>query len=266
MEIFEGLKAHYEDAEKHFAKDKIIGLFLQGSQNYNLNYNGSDIDTKLIVAPSLSEIVLNKAPVSTTFIRENDEHIDFKDIRLYIECFKKQNVNFLEILFTDYYFLNSDYADVVEELIQYREEIAHYDVNRVIKAAMGQASEKHFALTHRYPSRIPIIDAFGGYDPKQLSHLVRMYDFMSKYAAGVSFEEAMHPTGVIRDTILDIKINGVKDLETALVLSEQYFEKCKSIHDSFVSTPREINKDALKILDNAQCELIRRSLKKDLED
>lgn len=266
MEIFEGLKAHYEDAEKHFAKDKIIGLFLQGSQNYNLSYEGSDIDTKLIIAPSFSEIVLNKTPVSTTFVRENNEHIDFKDVRLYMECFKKQNINFLEILFTDYYILNSDYADIIEELIQYREEIAHYDMNRTIKASMGVASEKHFALTHRYPSRIPIIDAFGGYDPKQLSHLVRVHDFMSKYAAGASFEEAMHPTGVTRDTILDIKINGVKNLETALALSEQYFNKCKAIHDNFILTPREINKNALKILDGAQCELVRRALKKDLDN
>ena len=33
----------------------------------------------------------------------------------------------MEILFTDYYLLNADYVDVIEELIQYREEIAHYD-------------------------------------------------------------------------------------------------------------------------------------------
>lgn len=266
MEIFEGLKAHYEDAEKHFAKDKIIGLFLQGSQNYNLDYEGSDIDTKIIVAPSLSEIVLNKAPVSTTFVRENDEHIDFKDVRLYMECFKKQNINFLEILFTDYYLLNADYADVIEELIQYREEIAHYDMNRAIKASLGMASQKHFALTHRYPSRVHIIDAFGGYDPKQLSHLIRVHDFMSKYVAGASYEEAIHPTGTARDLIMDVKINGVRDLEAALKLSEHYFNRCKLIHDDFVSTPREINTDALKVLNDAQCELIRRSLKKDLED
>lgn len=29
-----------------------VGLFLQGSQNYNLDYEGSDIDTKAIMLPS----------------------------------------------------------------------------------------------------------------------------------------------------------------------------------------------------------------------
>lgn len=77
-----------------------VGLFLQGSQNYNLDYEGSDIDTKAIMLPSFSDFVLNAKPLSTTHIMENNEHVDFKDIRLMFDCIKKQNVNFVEILFT----------------------------------------------------------------------------------------------------------------------------------------------------------------------
>ena len=79
-----------------------VGLFLQGSQNYNLDYEGSDIDTKVIVIPNFTDFVLNAKPISTTHIMENDEHVDFKDIRLMFDCIKKQNVNFVEILFTPY--------------------------------------------------------------------------------------------------------------------------------------------------------------------
>lgn len=43
-----------------------VGLFLQGSQNYNLDYEGSDIDTKAIMLPSFSDFVLNAKPLSTT--------------------------------------------------------------------------------------------------------------------------------------------------------------------------------------------------------
>ena len=75
-----------------------VGLFLQGSQNYNLDYEGSDIDTKAIMLPSFSDFVLNAKPLSTTHIMENNEHVDFKDIRLMFDCIKKQNVNFVEIL------------------------------------------------------------------------------------------------------------------------------------------------------------------------
>lgn len=75
-----------------------VGIFLQGSQNYELDYAGSDIDTKAILLPNFSDFVLCSKPISTTHIMENNEHVDFKDIRLMFECIKKQNVNFVEIL------------------------------------------------------------------------------------------------------------------------------------------------------------------------
>ena len=35
----------------------VLGVFLQGSQNYNLAYEGSDIDTKAIVLPSFEDFL-----------------------------------------------------------------------------------------------------------------------------------------------------------------------------------------------------------------
>ena len=101
--IMDKLRSHYSEAKTYFDEKNIVGIFIQGSQNYGLDYEDSDIDTKLIVLPTLSDIIYNKKPVSTTHVRENDEHIDFKDIRLYVQTFRKQNLNFLEILFTDYF-------------------------------------------------------------------------------------------------------------------------------------------------------------------
>lgn len=104
-----------------------VGLFLQGSQNYNLDYEGSDIDTKAIMLPSFSDFVLNAKPLSTTHIMENNEHVDFKDIRLMFDCIKKQNVNFVEILFTPYSIINPEYADLFQPVLDAREEIARYN-------------------------------------------------------------------------------------------------------------------------------------------
>lgn len=44
----------------------LLGFFYQGSGNYNLDYEKSDVDTKLIVTPTFREIVFNKSPISTT--------------------------------------------------------------------------------------------------------------------------------------------------------------------------------------------------------
>ena len=107
--IMDGLREHFEEALQYFPKDNIVGIFLQGSQNYELDYEGSDVDTKLIVVPSFKDICLNRKPISTTHVRANDEHTDWKDIRLYMETFRKQNLNFLEILFTDFYINHEHY-------------------------------------------------------------------------------------------------------------------------------------------------------------
>jgi hypothetical protein len=47
----EQVKRHYDEACKLLPEDRIVGVFLQGSQNYGLDYEGSDIDTKCIVLP-----------------------------------------------------------------------------------------------------------------------------------------------------------------------------------------------------------------------
>jgi hypothetical protein len=74
--ILHRVKEHLEEAKEHFHENEIVGCFLQGSQNYGLDYVGSDVDTKLIVVPSFKDICLNRKPVSTTHVRANDEHTD----------------------------------------------------------------------------------------------------------------------------------------------------------------------------------------------
>ena len=51
--IMKRMREHYEEALLHFPEDQIVGIFLQGSQNYGLDYEGSDVDTKLIWFQSL---------------------------------------------------------------------------------------------------------------------------------------------------------------------------------------------------------------------
>ena len=87
--IMKQVRDHYDEALQYFKPEEIVGIFLQGSQNYRLDYEGSDVDTKLLVVPSFKDICLNAKPISTTHIRANDEHTDWKDIRLYMETFRK---------------------------------------------------------------------------------------------------------------------------------------------------------------------------------
>lgn len=86
--IMKRLKEHYQILqEKGY---EIVGLFLQGSQNYNLDYELSDVDSKAIVLPSLDDILLNKPMTSTTLVLDNNEHIDIKDIRVMFNTIKNR--------------------------------------------------------------------------------------------------------------------------------------------------------------------------------
>lgn len=137
--------------EKH---PEWVGIFLQGSQNYKLDYEGSDVDSKLIVLPSFEDFVLNRKPYSYTHIMENDEHVDVKDIRLMFDCFRKQNINFVEILFTKYRILNPKYASLFQPVLDSRELIGRYNDFASLNCMVGTAMEKQKALCHPYPATI----------------------------------------------------------------------------------------------------------------
>ena len=212
--ICKGLKDHYKESLETFKSDQIVGLFLQGSQNYGLDLPTSDIDTKLIVVPSFRDIVLDTRPISTTHIRENQEHIDFKDIRLYMETFYKQNLNFLEILFTDYRIISPAYIDKWKILIEHREKIARMNPYRAVKSMQGIAKEKYHAMEHRYPSKADIIDAYG-YDGKQVHHLMRVDDYLERYIAGERYEACLRPTSTKVPRMMDYKMLDKISLEEA---------------------------------------------------
>ena len=140
---------------------KVLGVFLQGSQNYHLDYEGSDIDTKAIVIPSFEDFVLNRKPASTTLILPSNEHVDVKDIRLMHECFRKQNINFIEILFTKYKYLNPEYVDLYQPMFDNNERIAHYNNYAAVNCIAGMVYEKHKAMEHPYPTLKDKIEKYG---------------------------------------------------------------------------------------------------------
>ena len=232
-----------------------VGLFLQGSQNYDLDYEGSDIDTKVIVLPSFTDFVLNRKPVSTTHIMENNEHLDFKDIRLMFDCIKKQNVNFVEILFTRYMILNPKYEDLFQSVLDAREDIARYNNYAGVNCLVGMALEKQKAMEHPYPATMDKIERFG-YDPKQLHHALRMREFMTRYLAGVSYEDCL--ISAQHDYLMDVKC-GCCTLEQARELMSKTIETMIADKKNYMDTyPPIINKHAEEVLQTATVEILKR--------
>ena len=253
-EIMLRLNDHYNEALEHFPEDQIIGIFLQGSQNYGLELPTSDIDTKLIVAPSFEEIAMNTKPVSTTHIRANEEHIDFKDIRLYMQTFRKQNLNFLEILFTPFYIINPKYKDEWMRLVNARESIANFNRYRGVQSMKGIALEKFYAMEHPYPSKLEILAKYG-YDPKQLHHLLRVEDYLERYIAGESYEKCLRPADP--NYLIAVKM-GIYSLDEARQVGQRAILNVNSMAEEFYAKNENIeDPEVHALLDDVQLNIMR---------
>lgn len=236
MTTMERLQEHYEEAKTIFPEERIVGIFVYGSQNYELDTPESDIDTKCIVVPTFDDICFNRKPVSYTHVRANDEHIEFKDVRLMLNEFRKQNMNFVEILFTKHCVVNLLYADAWNRLTAEKEMVAHYNpVLTVVKMA-GMAVQKYKALTHPYPSKLEVLAKFG-YDPKQIHHIYCIQRFLSDYIAGKSYAESMVPGPLHTPYLYEVKA-GALTLEQALSEADKVMTLIDGIVEDFKKVGR----------------------------
>ena len=266
--IMDKIQEHYQEALELYPADRIIGIFCQGSQNYGLDYEGSDIDTKCFLVPTLEDIIFNKKPISTTHIRVNEEHIDFKDIRLFLTTVRKQNLNFMEILFTKYKIVNPTYEPMWNRLIENNEQIARYNPVGAVKTMKGIAMEKYHAMEHKYPSKVDIIDKWG-YDGKQLSHLVRVIEYLRRYIEGEKYSDCL--ISQMPDYLKALKIitdeGFYYDLKAARLIAEDSLNLVTKISDGFAAAhaddPVDWHVDVL--LDDVQRDIMKLGIELEMQ-
>lgn len=260
--ILDRVLEHYNACEK----ENIIYIALQGSQNYQLNTDMSDIDTKTLVIPTLQEIVLNSKPHSYTHIMENNEHCDIKDIRLMFECFRKQNINFLEILFTDYYFVKEEYREDIERLRGLNEDIAHYNNYAAINCMAGMAMEKFKALEHPYPTIKWKIDKWG-YDGKQLHHILRMENFIDAFFNGASFKTCLTTFHINEQGVLMAAKENLYSLLDAERMARKSMEHIDQMKEDYMKKmPLLVNEEVKEEMDNIVYDIMVKSIKEEFEE
>lgn len=226
----------------------VLGVFLQGSQNYNLAYEGSDIDTKAIIIPTFEDFCLNKKPVSTTIILPSNEHIDLKDIRLMYECFRKQNINFIEILFTKYRYLNPNFKDAYQPMFDHAEDIAHYNNFAAVNCIAGMVFEKRKALCHPYECLREKIEKYG-YDNKQFHHILRCEEFLKRYINGVPYAECLIPTRP--KDLIEVKASYIYSKDEAVEMADNIVEIVKDVKQKYMDTHEPIINETAKNVMNS---------------
>lgn len=209
-----------------------------GSHNYNLDINNeeykSDIDTKVIILPTLEELVNNSKPVST-IIEISTGQCDIKDIRAFVQNITKGHIQFLELLCAQSSWINVEYADDFMWFINNVDNLINDCQTQLLKSIYGMSLEKQKALCHPYPTIKWKIDKWG-YDGKQLHHIMRLNDFINNYFIdNKNFKEAIwYPyADWKRGIMLDIKMNKIS-LENAKIAAESYCKKIKEKVDELL--------------------------------
>ena len=175
-------RAKIELKKLGFDELNIFGIFAYGSQNYELDTVYSDWDVKVIVFPTLKNLIQNEE-ISITcedvFRQFLSGDLEIKSIKKYLDLWKKGNPTYLEILKTKYKWINPNWKHFWDKINSFKIDKMNLESN--VKAVYGIAKQKEKALTHPYSGIAKQIKTCG-YDPKQLHHIMRLKYILEKMA------------------------------------------------------------------------------------
>ena len=232
----------WEYCISQYGLDRCIALTLHGSQNYELDLPDSDVDTKLFIAPTWDEVIFCKQPISKTIIGPYGD-INVCDIRFFIDTnLKKQNFNFLECLFTVYFRVNPQYDDLWVQLLEHREEIAHYKPDQAVRTMMGQV-ENQWRRWNKFDNK------------KTLYHMARIHSAIKRYQEGCLFLDTLIAED--HDWIMQVRLGKV-DKETMEIFFRHFYEDAHKLADP--ENYKGAVYECTKFLDELQAEFVYRAL------
>lgn len=247
----------------------VIYIALFGAQNYNLQREESDYDYKAVVVPSLKDMVYNSKPISLTIDLPFNGQVDVKDVRLMIDQWKKGAPNFLELLYSDWYWIHPDYSPLYWFRLN-REKIAHANEESAIKSLTGQIKGKFDDLLRPSPAQIEEINRFG-YASKQLSHEMRFLSMLSQYKK-IPYEALLNPfkggtesSQKFWDTILSVKKRSINySADAAVDLGKRISDIAYEWYEKYKAEGLNYDEALLNKMDEQKFIIIKRALEAEL--
>lgn len=208
-DITERLKKHYEAAAAHFGEHRVFGVFLYGSQNYGTNTPDSDVDTKCILVPNIEDLAIK--PLKVTHLNVDGEVCECMSIMHMVDNWKKQNINFVEIMFTPYKIINTLYKEVWGEFMRsgIKNDVAAYDLKKAVLSMANQA-------LHTYKQ--------SPNDFKKQMNMTRMCASLHRITEGWDYWKAISFEPEVAEELRDIRANGAleEDIKDRLENLEWY--------------------------------------------
>jgi len=230
----------------NYSPKSILGVFCYGSQNYGLANKNSDVDTVAIYLPTFEEMCLCKERLSKEFHLPNGEHIVIKDIREYSDMLSKQNINFLETLYTQFYWLNDEYAQIFTELfINKRDIYSSLNIKKMYTSIAGQIIH----TVKQDPA-----------DNKKLSNGYRLLYLLENFEKTHDYESSLSPIGKEHDFLWNLKYNKSSYTEKEkLDMAYAIIDKALAYQQNYSSLKTTEAGTALRALQTATVEILRKA-------
>jgi hypothetical protein len=169
--------------------NNFIGIFLYGSQNYQLDYAGSDIDTIMIV----KEADKPKQEISTALGKGK-----IYTLRYFFNRLRRGDLECYEILYTKYRVVNPIFEETLADFVRVFSNHINYDR---IKRSLIHKLDEHICHI------LWIIKNEDGsrYNKKRLYWAIRVANQYDRVSAGETFEDSLVYFGDSDHDLMKIK-------------------------------------------------------------
>jgi hypothetical protein len=250
MDTMTRVREHYEIAKAFVPEERIIGVFLYGAQNYNMDDEFSDVDTRCIYVPSFDELVFPAGITNKEEILDNDEHLTFIDIRNFMRATRMSDPSHLATLFTKYFILGPNFQELWKNFVRHRELIARYQPYAFVNIA------------YRISNNVAEKQKKSPYNPKHTAIIFRYESLVKDYIEGKSLEKAYIPEKA--DFFIKVK-RGLYTRNEGLGHNQNSIDCIKEMVDKYGLTMKNIvNAKAREIIEEYQKNFIRHHILKEL--
>lgn len=210
-------------AEKLPEKDRIIIGGVVGSFNFRMNDELSDVDTRYYTMPTLTDLIQKRKKRHLYFMDNHD--IQVHDIRRLPYMIRMGDMNQISILFSREQFTNEKYADLVNTLIEKREEIAESALSSIYSWGRSMF-EKKMGQLQTYKVTEAMYQEHG-YNTKNACQAVYHLRMVERYMYNLAYN-VRNPmmTAIdcseIREDMMKIK-NGAYTLDEFMKIAEDTY-------------------------------------------
>lgn len=138
IEIKNILRMRCEELKKQIGENKLFGIFIVGPVLYGTAETTEQIKTIAGYIPDEEDLYFN-IPERKDFVHSDGSTTLLTDLRYLLSLFKKQDINIMESIFSDYRLINPRYEDdYTRHILNNKEMIFKYEPYRRIENAISR--------------------------------------------------------------------------------------------------------------------------------